>query len=56
MVVKEVIVDVNVWVDYMRVVFVEIKGIIVYVVDMEIGLCGFLLVGDSEFFELYELG
>lgn len=49
-------VDVKKWVDYIWIVMVEIKVIVGYVVDMEIGLCGFLLVGQDEFLELYWFG
>lgn len=53
---KEATVDANAWVDHTRIVLAETKGIIAHAVDMETGLRGFLLAGDSEFLEPYESG
>lgn len=44
------------WVDYIYKVFVVSVEIVGEVVNMEIGMCGFLVVGVDEFLELYESG
>lgn len=49
-------VQISYWVKYIYKVFVDVLGIVGLVVDMEIGMCGYLLVGKEEFFDFYNSG
>lgn len=44
------------WVVYIYEVLVVVQDILVVVVDMEIGMCGYLFFGQDVFLEFYNVG